>query len=665
VLYRLGKVARRRRKELALAASMALVLALALSMVAGSVGWALNDAATRRMAADRHLEQALADIDSTYAAGNLPTAIVELKRAEALAVEKSISPQLVADVQRWRKDLDLATRLEKLRLERSNTLGDHYDWRASDEAYRQALGDYGIDADGPAQVAADRIRQSVLRSRLTEALDDWGQVRLRGGSKGWTQLVAVLRLVDDDPYRNEVREVALDGEVPSLLRLAADERATKQPSATVSLLAQTLRRCGHGAEAAALLRKAQVERPDDFWLNTDLAAILARETPASAAEAVGYYRAALVARPRHAGLHSDLGHALGHANQHAQAEEVLRRGLEIDPNHYRVRNNLAVALEHVQRLDEAETEYRQLLSGTPDYVATGHAGLAGVALKRKDLAEAETQARAALHLDSDHHRAREILLKILRGQGRTDDLIAFLAGSVRDPKADAQRKLLLADALAGSGRWRQAAEAYQQVLDQNADDHWHWFRYAILLAHQGDEQHYFKVCNDMLVRFEKDPNPQIRERSIKAALLLPGDEAHAVRCRDGIREAMKQQEEHRFYWYFMLCRGLAEYRAGENVAALHWLQRLALREGRMSHDAVGFVLLAMVYQRTGDHEAAREALASARATADARMPDFSRQLSGDWHDWLVYLLLVRQAEQESARRSSATVEANPAQEENM
>jgi tetratricopeptide (TPR) repeat protein len=658
--YRLRKVAWRHRRALALAAAAGVMLVVTLAAVGGSIGWSLRDAAARQAAVQRQVQQAINDIQSAFAVGNLPSAMAELKRAEGLIQENRVPPPQQSAVQRWRSDLDLAVRLDEIRLERSTPVGDYYDWGLGDAEYQRALRDYGIDLEHPPDAAARCIRDSALCSRLIESLDDWANAKFSGGLGGLTPLVAVACLADDDPFRIEVREAVRDGKTEVLVRLAADERAALQPAATVSLLGNALRRRGRGEEAATVLHKAQVGRPDDFWLNVEMAATLAR-VPASAEQAVGYYRAALMARPQHAGLHSDLGAALIGAGRPELAEDVLRHGLEIDANHYRLRNNLAVALARLKRHDEAEVEYRRLLAGPRDYAATGHAGLGGLALDRGNLAEAERQSRAALRLQPEHRMARANLTAILRRQNRTDELVAFLAAPLRDAKLDAERNSLLANTLAQSGRWQSAADAYQKALAQQPDDDWSWYCYAVLLAWLGDNQRYAQACQEMLTRFEGNPEPQVRQRVAKGALLLPDSSAAVQRRSAIIAEAMRGQESHRAYWHFMFSRALAEYRGENSSEARIWAQRVRPRQTVTPLDGAAFALIALCEHQAGDPQSARDALGKARATVQTHLPDFEQQPAAEWERWLVCLVLLREADQllPAAAQAAINEEARP------
>src|SRR5262249_38122808 len=70
-------------------------------------------------AADEKVTQALADAEISYQGGQLPDALAAVKRAEDLLASGAGSLELQESVRRWRTDLAMVTRLEKIRLERS------------------------------------------------------------------------------------------------------------------------------------------------------------------------------------------------------------------------------------------------------------------------------------------------------------------------------------------------------------------------------------------------------------------------------------------------------------------------------------------------------------------------------------------------------------------
>ncbi len=136
---------------------------------------------------------------------------------------------------------------------------------------------------------------------LAAALDDWAGACRRTRPKAdttWKDLLAIARVVNPDPWRNQVREAWDRLDVKALKHLAVSEKAAELPAATVILLQQALAYTGAVQAGVDLLRRAQLRHPADFWINHTLAFALCNMQAPQLDEAIGYYRAALALRPK-------------------------------------------------------------------------------------------------------------------------------------------------------------------------------------------------------------------------------------------------------------------------------------------------------------------------------------------------------------------------------
>ena len=88
------------------------------------------------------------------------------------------------------------------------------------------------------------------------------------------------------------------------------------------------------AHQLTLLRRAQRQHPDDYWLNFKLAYGLDFETPPlqDQREAVRYYTAALAIRPRNQHCHFYLAEALKHLGEIEEAIAEYEKAIELDPD---------------------------------------------------------------------------------------------------------------------------------------------------------------------------------------------------------------------------------------------------------------------------------------------------------------------------------------------
>ncbi|MFO0847715.1 MAG: tetratricopeptide repeat protein [Gemmataceae bacterium] len=410
-LYRARKFARRHRGGLAVAS---LVLAL-FAVLAGGLGWAAGERASRRARADERAGEALDRAEAGLADGN-PHASDLL--AAAGQVEAELAGGWVSEPVRRRAERVLADRamlaeLERIRLDRADTKDTHFDAAAADPAYARAFREYGIDVDvdgAGAETAAGRIRERTIAAHLAAAVDDWAASRRHartGDAGGWTRLLAVSRAADPDPWRAALRQAAAARDRPALQALARSPGLAEQPPASLVLLADLLKSDGDPAGAVSVLQAGHRRHPDDLWVNHDLAMALAVSKPPRTEEAVGFFRAAVALRPLSAGVRLNLGNVLGRQGRRAEAVDCYREAVRLEPGFATAHYNLGNELAGEGRQAEAAACYREAVRLKPDY-PDAHANLGLALSKLGKPAEAAAACREAVRLrpdDPTHHNA--------------------------------------------------------------------------------------------------------------------------------------------------------------------------------------------------------------------------------------------------------------------
>src|SRR5262249_14738053 len=152
---------------------------------------------------------------------------------------------------------------------------------------------------------------------IAAGLDGWvsvGRLPVNSGS-GWERVVAVVRGLDPEPLRDQLRAAIRPWGQPvtpemlaDLRRLAKSLHVRSQSQATLEVLANTLHRSGLTDEAIQVLRSGQYAHPADFWLSFDLAFHLSNQK--QHADAARYYSVALAIRPDSPGGYNNLGMVL-------------------------------------------------------------------------------------------------------------------------------------------------------------------------------------------------------------------------------------------------------------------------------------------------------------------------------------------------------------------
>jgi Tfp pilus assembly protein PilF len=140
---------------------------------------------------------------------------------------------------------------------------------------------------------------------------------------------------------------------------------------------------------------------------------------------VGYFRAALAARPDSAGTHLNLGGALRAQGRPKEAEAAYREALRLKPDLPEAHSNLGSALSVQGLAKEAEAEFREALRLKPDLPET-HCNLGNALLVQRRVKEAEAAYREALRLKFDRPEVHCNLGLTLRQQGRFAEALACL-----------------------------------------------------------------------------------------------------------------------------------------------------------------------------------------------------------------------------------------------
>ena len=503
-MYRVRKFVRRHRHTLITAAIFGLFLLASAGAAAGAIGWAARDRAERRAVVEQEATKALEEADHWCGLDNMPEALAATRRVEALLADGVASDALRERVRQRRADIEMASRLEGIRLRQSEVKVEYFDHTAADPEYAEAFKAYRIDptVTDPAE-AASRVRQSAIRDQLVAALDDWAWVKPTKDSEGREWLNAVARLADPDNWRNRFRDPAMQKDRQGLEGLASrGEVASLSPTGVV-LLARALGKVGAHEKALQVLRRALHRHPADFWLNYETGAAYGRmarsrdANPAALSDAIGFFRTALACRPESAPAHSNLAWWLSHqGNQEeaillcdsairldpkhfpghfvlgialnrkgaaADAIVTLHRALELQPRHYWARFNLACAYRQKGEWEHAIEQFRQTIRLDPQTTEARYE-LATLFRARKRWGEAEAEYQEVLRSKPDHHRARCYLAIVLAHQGSLDESLAEAREAVRLRPQEPLGHCSLGNSFHRKGRTDDAVAAYRESI---------------------------------------------------------------------------------------------------------------------------------------------------------------------------------------------------------
>ncbi len=196
---------------------------------------------------------------------DVPADLLEEAGALVADLETEVQGLVVAEKQRVIDQAMLRT-VETIRIDRGPSLG-HVGY---DDALLQVFAGYGIDVDGADFEGASRmLAASAIRERLTVVLDEWALMRRTKeplADRDAHRLLALGRAVDDDPWRNRVRDCIGQGNLEGLRNLSEGLDPASQPPQSIDLLARLLLDQDDDAAAEVLLRRALHCYPGDYDL---------------------------------------------------------------------------------------------------------------------------------------------------------------------------------------------------------------------------------------------------------------------------------------------------------------------------------------------------------------------------------------------------------------
>jgi serine/threonine-protein kinase len=385
-------------------------------------------------------------------------------RADRIAAggREMLSPKLrerLAEVagrlQADERDRQLAFELDRIRLEVSTPINGNLDLARGVPLLAGAFrgGGFDLDAFDPERLA-QRIRESAIRIPLVAALDFLAQITTDDKQRKY--LLEVARRADPDSWRDGFRLTAVWDDSSRLKVLAADVDCRRQTPQILSALAVRTSMLNGSADAVALLRRALLHHPRDFWLLYLLG--LHSSNPA---EQIGAFRATLAVRPQSAIACYSLGVVHYADQQLAEALACYRKAVELDENYVAAHSNLGLVLSDLGQTDEAIACFRRALELDPRH-AFALINLGATLQAQEKWDDAAAAYRAAIDLDPRSEAANNNLGTLLRLQGRLDEAIALFRQTVEINPQHAMAWCNLGHTLRQQGNLAEALPALRQ-----------------------------------------------------------------------------------------------------------------------------------------------------------------------------------------------------------
>ena len=331
----------------------------AIALVCLAVSFALREltASEQRQAETEKWKQRLGYVTKLEEEGRFKEARAILGR-----VPDGGSSELRSQIEKAQWDLDLAERLDAIRLSRGKfTQGGGIDYEESSRRYAEIFHEAGIGQpnDNDAKLAAARIMNSTVRVALIAALDDWAACAT-AEPRAW--ILAVAREADPEPWRDRVRDQQRWADVQLLETLADSANIKDQPVTLLVAMGTRWRRLG--GDPRSYLQRVHHEYPGDFWLNFELALLHVNE---DAPAALAHNLAALAVRPNAASVHFNLAGVYERLDKHEEARFHFSRAIELDPAHTWAEHRLAILLFNSGQKDQALNHFRRAIELDPKF----------------------------------------------------------------------------------------------------------------------------------------------------------------------------------------------------------------------------------------------------------------------------------------------------------
>jgi tetratricopeptide (TPR) repeat protein len=418
---------------------------------------------------------------------------------------RSLRQELEQDEREADRDFAMANELAEIRLRLSETTDIPVDIDRVARDYGTAFKAYGIDVlQLEESEAAARLASRAIKQQLAFALDGWAGLMPTGSAQ---RLLRLAARVDDDPWRNRVREAWWKSQTNALRELAASEKIAAQPVETLLLISYALERLGNKKDvevARSLLRGGQRRHPDDFWINHNLSLVLMNLEPPQWEEALRFATAAAALRPRSPVARMNVGVFLGKKGDWAGSLAACQEALRLK-NFPEGQSALAAALLSTGDWQGALSACQEALRLRPDF-PDAYCNLGGALVMKGDLTGAVSALRQALRLRPEYPAAQSNLGHALLKSGEVDGAIAACKEALRLKKNYPLAYVNLGRALYLKGDSAGAIDAFEKALGLNKD-YSDAHLYLGIVLHRTEELDRAIAALNEALRLKKE-NPQ-------------------------------------------------------------------------------------------------------------------------------------------------------------
>jgi arylsulfatase A-like enzyme/tetratricopeptide (TPR) repeat protein len=296
-------------------------------------------------------------------------------------------------------------------------------------------------------------------------------------------------------------------------------------------------------------------------------------------------------------------------DQHAAAAEMLESALREEPGMPQARLMLGTAYAEVGRAREAKAQFDQVLKDDPGSVQA-LIGLAGLLLQEDKIEDVIVLCKRTLSLDERNAQAYTLLGEAYAAQRNPAQALPSFEKAVEIQPKLTRNGINLAGALIEVKQYGRAETLLEEIVKEHPRFPFAQFNLGLLHEEQGRLQ---QAHDAYAAEVSAYPRHFKARFNLGRVLFALGERRAAIeQMREVTRLAPKQAEGHLF-----LARGLLQEAAPlEQIEAL--VRKGLSLAGTPEVKALGWFLLADVYNRRRQPERMREALRTAESYSAAR-----------------------------------------------
>ncbi len=299
-------------------------------------------------------------------AENASSAAVIFTQAEKRFAEGG-ADHLVERLARCRADLNLLNDLDRIDNRHWTVIGGKTRGARPAAAELPAVfARYGIvPGKMPQTQVIARIDESFIRDRILTALDRWLE---------WSRapdILAILRAVDPDTFRNAMREAVAAANKDRIKQLASQSDALAQPPRYAATFGEAELPASRRSE---LILAALKRRPGDHRLLVTMGYLTMIADPGKPLEYEKWFRASIAIRPTNPVARNYLGLAMLNKGLIHEAIAEFQESILQEPTYAGAYNNLGAAFDRLNDPVSAIAAFRKAIECAPDYMLA-HANL--------------------------------------------------------------------------------------------------------------------------------------------------------------------------------------------------------------------------------------------------------------------------------------------------